>query len=102
MQSRQGRQGNATLGDESREAAAESLVLDTVPLPNKSVGVGAQWIAETRMPLMGVDTLTYRAYRVLGVDGDRLHLSLDVKSYAATRDVALALLPKGGAKWSSS
>jgi hypothetical protein len=35
--------------------AAEALVLATVPAPGKPVGVGAQWIAETRMPLSGLD-----------------------------------------------
>jgi hypothetical protein len=75
------------------QAATESLVFDTVPLPSKPVGVGAQWIAETRMPLHGVDTVTYRAYRITGIDGDRVHLSLDVKGYAATRDVQIAGMP---------
>jgi hypothetical protein len=77
------------------QTATESLVFDTVPLPSKPVGVGAQWIAETRMPMQGVDTVTYRAYRVMGIDGDRVHLSLDVKAYATTHDVQLGDIPKG-------
>lgn len=77
------------------QTATESLVLDVVPLPSQPVGVGAQWIAETRMPLQGVDTVTYRAYRVTGIDGDRVHLSLDVKAYAASHDVQIGDIPKG-------
>jgi hypothetical protein len=77
------------------QSAAESLVFAMVPLPTKPVGVGAQWIAETRMPLSGVDTISYRAYRVKSISGNRVHLSLDVKSYATGTDVALPGVPKG-------
>ena len=75
--------------------AAEALVFATVPIPGKPVGVGAQWIAESRMPLSGLDVIAYRAYRVKSIDGDRLHLTLDVKAYAADKDVQLAGVPKG-------
>jgi hypothetical protein len=76
-------------------SAAEALLFATVPLPAKPVGVGAQWIAETRMPLSGVDVVVYRAYRVKDIDGDRLHLTLDVKGYATGKDVQLQGVPKG-------
>jgi hypothetical protein len=75
--------------------AVESLVLATIPLPTKPVGVGAQWIAETRMPMSGLDVVAYRAYRVKSVTGDRLHLSLEVKGYAASRDPQFPGVPKG-------
>jgi hypothetical protein len=75
--------------------AAEALVFATVPLPGKPVGVGGLWIAETRMPLAGMDVVAYRAYRVKEVDGDRLRLTLDVKAYAAGKDVQLQGVPKG-------
>jgi hypothetical protein len=75
--------------------AAEALVFATIPLPPKPVGVGAQWIAETRMPLSGLDVIAYRAYRVKSIDGDRVHLTLDVKAYAAGKDVTLTGIPKG-------
>jgi hypothetical protein len=94
MQTRSGKAPKADL-DTLSEAAAEALVLATVPLPGKPVGVGAQWIAETRMPLLGLDAVAYRAYRVKSIDGDRVHLSLDVKGYAAGREVQLAGVPKG-------
>jgi hypothetical protein len=81
--------------DRLAQNAAEALVFDTVPLPPKPVGVGAQWIAETRMPMMGNDVIAYRAYRVKSIDGNRVHLTLDVKAYAASKDVQLAGVPKG-------
>jgi hypothetical protein len=76
-------------------SAAEALVFATVPLPAKPVGVGAQWIAETRMELSGLDVVAYRAYRVKEIEGDRLRLALDVKAYAAGREVELQEVPKG-------
>jgi hypothetical protein len=81
--------------DRLAQSAAEALVFATVPLPTKPVGVGAQWIAETRMPLSGVDVIAYRAYRVKSVAGNRVHLTLDVKSYATSTDVLLPGIPKG-------
>lgn len=81
--------------DRLARSAAEALVFATVPMPPKPVGVGAQWIAETRMPLSGVDVIAYRAFRLKGIDGARVHLSLDVKAYAAGTDTALQGVPKG-------
>ena len=75
--------------------AAEALVFATVPLPPKSVGVGGQWIAETRMPLSGLDVLAYRAFKVKSIDGGRVHLTLDVKAYAASHEVNIEGVPKG-------
>jgi hypothetical protein len=77
------------------QSAAEALVFATVPLPPKPVGVGGQWIAETRMPFSGLDVIAYRAYRVKSVEGDRLHLTLDVKAYAASHEVNIEGVPKG-------
>jgi hypothetical protein len=81
--------------DRLAQSAAEALVFSTVPLPPKPVGVGAQWIAETRMPLSGLDVIVYRAYRVKSVDRDKVHLTLDAKAYAASSDVQLAGVPPG-------
>ena len=66
--------------DRLADTAAQAVVLATVPLPAAPVGVGAQWIAESRMPWFGIDAVVYRAYRVKSIDGDRLHLSLDVSA----------------------
>jgi hypothetical protein len=77
------------------QSAAEAIVFAMVPLPTKPVGVGAQWIAETRMPLSGVDTISYRAYRIKSITGNRVHLTVEVKSYATTADVQLQGIPKG-------
>jgi hypothetical protein len=76
------------------ENAAESLVFTSVPLPPKPVGVGAQWIAETRLPLSGLDVIAYRAFRVKGINGDRVHLSFDLRAYATSPTTALAGVPK--------
>ena len=81
--------------DRLLQTAAEALVFDVVPLPAKPVGVGAQWISETRMPLSGLDVIAYRAYRIKSIDGNRVHLTLDVKAYAANKDVQLTGVPKG-------
>jgi hypothetical protein len=47
------------------------------------------------MSLAGMDVVAYRAYRVKEVDGNRLRLTLDVKAYAAGKDVQLQGVPKG-------
>jgi hypothetical protein len=94
LQTRMGKSAQADL-DRLALSAAEALVFSTVPLPPKPVGLGAQWIAETRMPMSGLDVIAYRAYRVKNIDGDRLHLTVDVKAYAASKDVQLAGIPKG-------
>jgi hypothetical protein len=78
------------------QSATEALVFATVPLPPKPCGVGGQWISETRMPLSGVDVIAYRAFRVKSIDGARVSLTMDVKAYAATRDVNMEGVPKGG------
>ncbi len=75
--------------------AAEALALCVVPLPGKPVGAGAQWIAETRTPMSGLDVVTYRAYRVKSVDGGRVHLTVDIKAYATDKNVQIAGLPPG-------
>jgi hypothetical protein len=89
--------GKATHSDLDRlaQSSAEALAFAMVPLPPKAVGVGAQWIAETRMRLSAVDAITYRAYRVKSITGNRLQVTLDVKAYAANADVELPGVPKG-------
>jgi hypothetical protein len=89
--------GKATPPELGRLAhnAAEALLLATVPLPPKPVGVGAQWIAETRMPLAGLDVIAYRAYRVKSIEGNRVRLTLDMKAYAADAATKLEGLPPG-------
>ncbi len=80
--------------DRIAENAAEALVFASVPLPPKPVGVGAQWIAETRMPLASLDVIAYRAFRVKGIDGNRVRLSFDLKAYAASPTTTLVGVPK--------
>jgi len=81
--------------DRLAQTAAEALVFAMVPVPPKPVGVGAQWIAETRMPMSGLDVIAYRAYRVKSITGNRVRVSLDLKSYATNADVQLPGVPKG-------
>jgi hypothetical protein len=90
--------GKATRPDLDAVAqnAAEALVLLLVPLPTRPIGVGAQWIAETRMPWWGVDVIAYRAYRVKSIEGDRFSLTLSAQAYAASKDTQLQGVPKGG------
>jgi hypothetical protein len=90
--------GKATRPDLETMAknAAEALVLLLVPLPSKAVGVGAQWIAETRMPWWGVDVIAYRAFRVKGIEGERVSLTLSTQVYAVTKETQLQGVPKGG------
>jgi hypothetical protein len=81
--------------DRVAKNAADALVLATVPMPPKAIGVGAQWIAETRMEWSGLDVIAYRAFRVKSIDGERLDLGVDVKAYAASRDTQLQGIPPG-------
>jgi hypothetical protein len=71
--------------------AAEALVFASVPLPPKPVGVGAQWIAESRMPLTSLDVIAYRAFKVKSIDGNRVRLSFDLKAYAASPTTTLGV-----------
>ena len=73
----------------------EALQLATVAPPPKPIGVGAQWIAESRMNLSGVEVIAYRAYKVKSVTGDRVRVSMDLKGYATSADPQLAGVPKG-------
>lgn len=93
MQMQLSKQAHVEL-DRLASSAAEALVFATVPIPEKPVGVGAQWIAETRMPLSGLDVIAYRAYKVKSIDGARVHLSVDVKAYSASTDTDLQGVPK--------
>ena len=75
--------------------AAEALVFATVPAPPKPVGVGGQWMAETRMPWSGLDVIAYRAFKVKSIEGNRLDLTVDVKGYATSSDIDLPGVPPG-------
>jgi hypothetical protein len=77
--------------DRMLQNTAEALVFVTVPLPPKPVGVGAQWIAETRMPLSSLDVIAYRAFRVKSIDGNRVRLSFELKAYAASPSTTLGV-----------
>lgn len=81
--------------DRIAKSAAEALVFATVPAPPKPVGVGGQWMAETRMQWSGLDVIAYRAFKVKSIEGNRLGLSVDVKGYATSSDIDLPGVPPG-------
>ena len=81
--------------DRVAKNAAEALVFATVPAPPKAVGVGAQWMAETRMTWSGLDVIAYRAFKVNSIDGNRVGLTVDVKGYATSSDMDLPGVPPG-------
>jgi hypothetical protein len=76
------------------ESAAETLATMTIPLPDKPVGVGAQWIAESRMPFEGLDVVAYRAFRIKSITDNRVHLTVDLKAYAADKNATVQGIPK--------
>jgi hypothetical protein len=76
------------------QSALEALAIMTIPLPAKPVGVGAQWIAESRMPFQGLDVVAYRAFRVKAITDSRVHLTVDMKAYAADKQVNVQGVPK--------
>jgi hypothetical protein len=47
------------------------------------------------MQMQGIDVVAYRAYRIKSIDGDRVHMTLDVKAYAASKNIQLQGLPEG-------
>jgi hypothetical protein len=76
------------------QSAVEMIALMTVPLPSKPLGVGAQWIAESRLPFQGLDVIAYRAFRVKSITDSRVHLTVDMKAYAADKHVDVPGVPK--------
>ena len=75
----------------------ETLQAAAVPSPGKPVGVGATWIARTRDVYGGVDAVSYRMYRVAGIEGDRLTIDVETKQYVASPTVKKAGLPEDAA-----
>ncbi|MGH7439263.1 MAG: hypothetical protein ACRENE_26555 [Polyangiaceae bacterium] len=76
------------------QSAAETLAIMTIPLPARPLGVGAQWIAESRMPYEGLDVVAYRAFRVKSITDSRVHLMIDMKAYAADKHADVNGIPK--------
>jgi len=72
----------------------EALGLATVPCPSQAVGVGAQWIAEVRTSITGIDVIEYRAYQLKSIDLDRLHLTVNIKAYACSKNETFAGAPR--------
>jgi hypothetical protein len=68
--------------DNVLRVVASTLATNAVPLPNKPVGAGAYWMVTSRDELGGMDTIAYRMYKVEGVAGDEVTLSVSTKRYA--------------------
>lgn len=78
----------AELGDIVR-ALSDGVAATVLPLPSEPVGKDGFWMATSRDGMMGVDFVTYRMVRVLGVRGDLVTLSVSTKRYAASSDFAM-------------
>ena len=76
------------------QSALETLAIMTIPLPSKPLGVGGQWIAESRLPFQGLDVIAYRAFRVKSIADGRVHLTVDMKAYAADKHADVPGVPK--------
>lgn len=76
-------------------AAGQVFFMAVLPPPPKPVGAGAYWMSEARMPWNGVDAVSYRAYKVKELEGQKLSLTVDARQYAAGRDLPLEGAPKG-------
>jgi hypothetical protein len=64
------------------DGVGEGLLLATVPMPTKPVGVGGFWIAGSRSTLSGLEVLTYRMYKVKDIAEDQVTLTVQTTQYA--------------------
>lgn len=55
----------------------------TPVLPQKPVGVGAQWLVSDRASTFGLDLLRYRLFKIEKIEKDVVTFSLDVRAYIA-------------------
>ncbi|MCC6646219.1 MAG: hypothetical protein IT374_11675 [Polyangiaceae bacterium] len=77
------------------DGLAASLFYGAVPPPPAPVGKGGFWIAGSRQRLNGFDVVTYRMYKVKEIDGDKVTLTLEGHSYAASGETTLPGIQKG-------
>jgi len=75
--------------------AADMLFAMHVPVPDKPVGVGAAWIAEARTSIAGLETISYRLYRLKSIDNGAITLDVEVRQYATGPSQAMESMPKG-------
>jgi hypothetical protein len=72
---------------------SEVLAAVTMPFPDKPVGKDAFWMITSRETVMGVDVVSYRMVRLEELNGDVATLSLSIKRYAASSELALPGVP---------
>lgn len=75
--------------------AADMFFAMHVPVPEKPVGVGAAWIAEARTSIAGLETISYRLYRVKSIDNGAVTLDVEVRQYATAANQQMESMPKG-------
>jgi len=78
---------------EAVQSLSDTLVLLTLPVPSKPVGVGAFWMVTTRDSVSGLDVVTYRMVKVEKIDGSSVSLNLSTKRYAASSAFDVEGLP---------
>jgi hypothetical protein len=72
---------------------SEVLAAVTMPYPDKEVGTGAFWMVTSRDNVMGVDVVTYRMVRVEEIRDSVASLTVSIKRYAASPELALPGVP---------
>lgn len=65
------------------DAAAGALDLTTPVFPGAPVGLGARWFVEERKRTLGIDTVRYRLFEIVGNDAGGVALSVRIRQYAA-------------------
>jgi hypothetical protein len=76
--------------------AADTLFAMSVPVPAKPMGAGGAWIVEARNNFSGIDTVSYRLYRIKSIDNGAVTLDVEVRQYASSTQDGIEGLPAGG------
>jgi hypothetical protein len=76
--------------------AADAVFAMNVAVPDKPMGVGGAWIAESRNKFSGVDVVSYRLYRVKSIEAGAVTLEVELRQYASSTQDSIEGLPPGG------
>lgn len=77
-------------------AVAELVAASAIAAPKEPVGVGATWLARSRESYGGMDLISFRMYRVVKIEGDRVTLGVETRQYAVGSSFTKSGLPEGG------
>lgn len=72
-------------------ALSESMQALLSPVPLKPVGAGGYWMVTDRASSAAGEMVRYRVFRVESVDGDKAKLSLEIRQYAASATLNVAV-----------